>query len=169
MRRTGAPRRQTEWLGLSFATGFSTIPAGSKLQVATMDADEITKLPFTVTRTIGLLTVKSDQNVGLELTMGALGFCVVSERAQTVGITALPDPVTEVAADFWFLYQPWSCVSEFDAGGDLGTLGVNRYAFDSRAQRKVEEGETIIGVIANSSSVHGANFFLSFRMLIKLH
>jgi len=132
-----------------------------------MDATELGKLPFTVTRTIGMLTVKSDQVAGLELAFGALGACVVSERANTTGITALPDPVTEVNADFWFLYQPWALVATSNALTRLD--GTMQYSFDSRAQRKVEEGEQLIGIIANASSVHGANFYLSLRMLIKLH
>ena len=164
-RRSG-PRRQTEWLAKTFDVEATVLPSASKIIASSMDADELAKLPFTITRTIGSITVASDQTVALEDLNGALGATIVSERALTVGITALPDPVTEVAADFWFLYQDFSIIG---AAENAISLNDRSYRFDSRAQRKVEEGEQIVFIMANASVPAGLKFLLNFRMLIKLH
>ncbi len=163
-RRSGAPRRQTEWLSLDF-TGVNTVAAATKLLVASLDSTELDKLPFTITRTIGLLSMRSDQTGAREMLHGALGATVVSERALTVGITALPDPVTENNADFWFLYTPWAISVEATPSGQ----GPMLYAFDSKAQRKVEEGDQVVFVMANQSASFGGQFTLQLRILIKLH
>ncbi len=97
---------------------------------------------------------------------GAFGATVVSQRAVTTGITALPDPVTEDEADFWFLYKPWAFVFKTTSSGFYTATAMG---FDSRAQRKVEEGDDIAFVIANASSSAGCQFQVMLRMLIKLH
>jgi len=160
------PRRQTEWLGLGLAQP-SALGTSAKLLVGSLDATEKDKLPFTITRTIGQIMVRSDQFAASEDPFGALGATVVTDRAVTVGITALPDPITEVNADYWFLFQNWHASALIGAGGGVG--GVYVINFDSRAQRKVEEGEDIVFILANGSTTAGMSFHLSFRMLIKLH
>ena len=165
--RAPGPRRQTEWLSLAAPDAFTTLNPNSKIQFSTgLTATELDKLPFTITRTIGLLVVKSDQVAVQENTFGAMGICVVSERALTVGITALPDPLTEANADFWFVFEPWSVIRE--VSNNSGTMSYMK-VFDSRAQRKVEEGEQLAFIIANSNSGFGIQFGISLRMLIKLH
>ncbi len=164
-----AQRRKTEWLGLEFVSAPGTVPLGSKLLVASLDATELGKLPFTITRTIGMLTVNSDQNAGMENVSGAFGATVVTERALITGIGSLPDPVTEVNSDTWFLYQDYVFIQIIrDTPAQHGTP-LFQYKFDSRAQRKVEEGEQVAFVIANSSTAFGVSFYVQLRMLIKLH
>ena len=161
------PRRQTEWLSLGFQTSPTQLGLSAKIQFLSMETAEIAKLPFTITRTIGQLTVWSDQTIATETPMGAAGLCLVNERAVAVGITAFPDPVTENDADFWFLYQPFAAPFILDAAGDTFHFSVSN--FDSKAQRKVEEGTQIVGIIANSSASSGMFFIINLRMLIKLH
>jgi len=165
-RGRSGPRRQTEWLSLT-ASGLTTLAVASKARFAQLVTLEIAKLPFTITRTIGLLYVESDQAAATESASGAMGMTVVSERANTVGITALPDPVTESEADFWFVYEPWQIAFRFSGNGSSDYVYTK--VFDSRAQRKVEEGDQIVGVIANVSAGSAVNFGIQFRMLIKLH
>ena len=168
-RGSAAPRRQTEWLSLPAPTGVNTLAAGNKIIAAQMDAVEKAKLPFTITRTIGLLTCLSDQVVAREVPMGTLGATVVTDRAVTVGITAMPDPVTESNADYWFLFQPWSVIMQIGGAGEVGASHSAQLFFDSKAQRKVEEGEDIVFILANADTASGIFFQLQFRMLIKLH
>jgi len=162
-------RRQTEWLALASPSVLTVLPALSKIQFSTgLTADEIDKLPFTIVRTIGMLYVESDQVAGSEPTAGAMGITVVTARALTVGITALPDPITEAEADYWFLFQPWMASARITGGGDLENH-VYRSMFDTKAMRKVEEGEQLAFIIANASASFGIHFMISLRMLIKLH
>ncbi len=167
--RARGPRRQTEWLSLASPTALSALGAGSKVQFsAGLTTVEIAKLPFTIVKTIGQLYVRSDQDLNSEEAMGALGAAVVSQRATTVGITALPDPVTESEADFWYLFEPWAQSIEIDAG-TFGSESVTNVRFQSSAQRKIEEGEDIAFIMANASAAFGIRFGVSLRMLIKLH
>ena len=133
-----------------------------------MDATELAKLPFTITRTIGLLSIISDQATASESPHGAFGALVVSEKAATLGVTALPDPVTEANSDEWFLYGLWDAMTVVAAAPAQASS--RQYAFDSRAQRKVEEGEQIVFMIANAGSTpFNAKYHWQYRMLIKLH
>ena len=164
--RSNAPRRQTEWLAREFVSGFTNIAASSKNLDSVMDTTEKAKLPFTVTRTIGLLTVWSDQVIAFETVNGAVGMAVVTDRATTTGITALPDPVTEANADFWWLYMPFIALGS--AAADSSNQHVFQMKIDSRAQRKVEEGQDLAIIVANASTT-GLSYILDYRILIKLH
>ncbi len=94
----------------------------------------------------------------------------MTSRALTVGITALPDPVTESSADFWFLYVPWATGVRIESVAEQSHSATTwSKVFDSKAQRKVEEGEQLAGIMANASSAQGVEFQIQLRMLIKLH
>ena len=166
--RTRGPRRQTEWLSLSAPTAFTGLGASSKIQYSTgLTAAEITKLPFTIVRTIGFAWIQVQVETDA-VASGAFGAAVVSQRATTVGITALPDPVTESEADFWFLFEPWTAGLRAIAaagGNDMPYM----MRFESKAQRKIEEGEDIAFIMANASSSAAISFQIQLRVLIKLH
>ena len=96
--------------------------------------------------------------------------CIVSERAQAVGITALPDPVIEANADFWFLFVPWATSMTIETVAEQSHDNhPYQMVFDSKAQRKVEEGEVFVGIMANASAAQAIEFQIQVRVLIKLH
>jgi len=162
------PRRQTEWLSKDFIAGPTSLNFQTFVLDSLMDAVELAKLPFTITRTIGLLSIISDQATASESPHGAYGALVVSEKAATLGPTALPDPVTEGNSDEWFLYGIWDAMTVVAAAP--AQVITRQYAFDSRAQRKVEEGEQIVFMIANAAlTPANAKYHWQFRILIKLH
>ena len=166
VRRMPGPRRNTEWLALEYSGTENALPGASRVQIASLDATEKGKLPFTVTRTIGNLWVRSDQVAASEQVFGALGACIVNDAANTIGITALPDPVTDFASDVWFLYVPFAASFQFTGL----TEQIYYRQFDSKAQRKVQEGEDIVFTIANAAGGGiGLEWNVQFRMLIKLH
>jgi len=170
LNRRSGPRRQTEWLAREFNTGPISIPGVSFVFDSALDAAELAKLPFTITRTVGMLSIFSDQAIIAEFGHGAFGALVVSEKAATTGVTALPDPVTEANSDEWFLYGEWDTTNRVDAGGSAGFGGKHTIMFDSKAQRKVQEGEQIAFMIANAAAAGNAvQYFWQFRLLIKLH
>ena len=170
VRRSGgftrrSPGRLTEWLARQFSTDGTVLPASSFFIDSSFGAPILAKRPFTITRVVGLLSVQSDQNVAVELPFGALGFAVVSEKASTTGVTAVPDPVTEGSSDLWHVYQ--SFAAEGSASTNVGRP-LMQFPFDSRAQRKVQDGEDCVAVIANASAADGLIYTLNYRMLLKL-
>ena len=160
-----SPGRLTEWFGSAFLTDISPLAASSFVVQLTMVAAELAKRPFTITRTIGELVVQSDQNAAVENPFGAFGGLVVSDKAVATGATAIPDPVSEPSSDSWFVYQPWS--AEGAASTNVGRP-LQRYLIDSRAQRKVQDGDQFVFVMANASAADGVLFSISLRVLVKL-
>ncbi len=159
------PRRLTEWLARDGQVASVAMSANTVVLDATLDAAEKAKLPFTVVRTIGRLFVISDQAAGAEDQVGAIGALVVTDTASALGVTAIPDPVTDGDSDVWFLFKHFSGSSSGINTGRMG-WGVD---FDSRAMRKVQEGEDIAFVITNQSTSFGLRYWWQVRMLIKLH
>ncbi len=112
--------------------------------------------------------VVSDQTANTEHQLGAFGWCVVSDQASAIGITAVPTPITDISSDLWFVYQVYfnsvqvsSAVSVFQAG--------TRYSIDSKAMRKVEDGQDVLGIAEFDASGNGYNLSTGGRMLVKLH
>ncbi len=155
--------RLTEWQGSPNNTAETDLPANTFLLFASLTAAELAKRPFTITRTVGSLWVRSDQRAADEQPFGALGFIVVSEKAVATGATALPDPITEEASDEWFAYRSFAV-----NGGPIDGRNMMEFQYDSRAQRKVQDGEDIAVMITNASAANGLTFIHKFRLLIKV-
>ena len=157
------PGRQTEWFGGVFLADISTLAANTFAITHVMSAAELAKRPFTITRTIGSLFIASDQVGTEEFPFGAWGGMVVSSKAVATGATAVPDPVTQVNSDEWFVY-----VSFAAQGGTIHGAPFSEFKFDSRAQRKVQDGDEFVLVMANASATDGLFFILNLRILVKL-
>ena len=157
--RSARPNRS--WTGLVSATTV-TVPAASKVLIASFVLSN-PGIDETVLRTLGILYVQSDQGAGSELQMGAFGLLKVTDTALAVGITAIPDPVSEVADDNWFVYVPIQQHLVFASA--VGQIMGERYEFDSKAKRVLEIGESIAVVAANAHATHGFNISVGFRML----
>ena len=161
----GGSGRLTEWFGDPFQTVEGSLPANSFVVVSALLAAGLAKRPFTITRTIGMISILSDQNVAVEVPFGAVGGIVVSEKAVATGATAIPDPVTQVNSDLWFMYQ--SFAAEGSASTNVGRP-IEHFPFDSRAQRKVEDGDDFVFVISNASAADGLQYIFNVRTLVKL-
>ena len=101
----------------------------------------------------------------MEFQSGALGLAVVSDEAVAVGVTAVPTPVTEIASDLWYAHQVYfaDAVSLTDL-----TVGGGRYRIDSKAMRKVEDGQDI-AIVAENAAAFGQIISFAGRFLIKTH
>ncbi len=162
--RGQAPRRSTEWFASVDSTAVATLAAATKVLDQSLTAAELAKLPFTVVRVRGSVWVNSDQTAGDEQQLLGVGFGVFSDTAVAAGIASLPDPISNEADDLWFVHRfAFSSVNV-----DGGALGIVT-EFDSRAMRKVQEGSDIGVILANGSAAAGLQFWLKFRMLVKLH
>jgi len=158
-------RRATQWLEAPFV---STTLASTNAVALTlvMTAAEKALRPFTVVRIRGTMHVRSDQTAALESYGATMGYCVVSEQAVAIGVSAVPTPDTDLASDAWMAHESVQGSFGFITGTGALELGqIHRY--DSKAMRKVEEGFELIQVMecpVNSGTVQDIG-----RILIKLH
>ncbi len=167
VQRTG-PKRATIWVSSSNETDFTSLPAASVVLDQSFSAANVSALGnFTITRTVGQILCAGDQVAALEVGFGAMGMTVVSAAALAAGIGSLPTPITDEASDQWFVYQSIMALTSNDAGSQAA--GMKLFPFDSKAQRRVEDGQAIATTVENASATDGLIYLIKFRMLIKLH
>ncbi len=163
--RGGRNVRETLWLGTQTA---ETTLAGAPTAVLTnsLNAAALALRPFTVVRTRGIIHIHSDQ-AGADESYGvAVGCCVVSDQAVAIGVTAVPTPVTDKSSDLWLVYE--SLFQHIEVITSASVLNEGAFKeFDSRAMRKVEEGQDLILVVENE--VNGVIVITTGRTLVKLH
>ena len=164
--RGGAMRRKTFWFGVTDV--LATVAAGANpVLITQLNAAALALRPFTVVRTRGILMIVTDQEAADETQHGVYGEIVVSDQAAAIGITALPTPATDAQSTF-HVYE-WIMAS-FRFGTAVGFSNVSTVReFDSRAMRKVEEGQTVIAVVEAGAAGQGFDFSVASRTLIKLH
>ncbi len=166
VRRNNVMRRETIWIAGSFVT---TVLASTNASVilASLSTAAMALRPFTIVRTRGGFHIRSDQTGASEGYGVQMGFCVVSEQASALGITAVPTPDTDIVSDTWFVYEQYFSRFEFVSGvgidGDIGQY----VPYDSKAMRKVEDGFDMVQVFEATNT--SAALQDSFRMLLKLH
>ncbi len=165
--RGGKSRRESVWIsGPVVITTITT--ASTAVLTAVLGAGPSTLRPFTVVRTRGYLHVSGDQLTGTENWGVSMGFAVVSDQASAIGVTAIPTPETDRESDLWFVYE--SIWGRFGLSSAIGLLELGAHKdFDSRAMRKVEDGEDVIVALETSASHPSAIVACGFRMLVKLH
>jgi len=152
--RTFRPRSSSRpnrsWGGLAFAT-YTTVGAASKVLLGSLTLSN-PGIDETHLRTVGVLSVRSDQKVASEDMLGAIGMILVSDQALATGITAIPGPTTDIADDGWLFYQPIVQTFEFVSSVGFDSQGAVQYHFDSKGKRIVHDGVSIALVAQNSGS-----------------
>jgi len=166
--RGGRSRRESLWLfGGPFDTTLAV--ATSSALVGVLNAGALALRPFTVVRTHLNWFMKSDQTGVLEEQQVGYGLAVVSDQASAIGITAVPTPFTDLGSDLWFLHAVLASSFTFISGVGVEAPGGTMKDVDSRAMRKVEDGQDIAVVLENSGISDGTQNLSVFRMLVKLH
>ncbi len=118
-----------------------------------------------------ILNVWPDTVVAAERQEGRFGGIVVKDTAVLIGSTAVPDPFVEVDDD-WYIYQPFQNIEMVrveNAAGNWRPVSQVPYDIDSKAMRKVDNGENIAFMVRNSNATWGLNIAIAGRFLIKLH
>ncbi len=119
----------------------------------------------TVLRTVGLISIQSDQAAAQEEQIGAFGMIVVNDLAVAAGAASIPGPITDRGDDGWHLYVPFAqTLSVATVVGFHGNFAT-QYGFDSKAKRRVEEGSQIAIMVENAHATHGLLVSFVFRML----
>ena len=161
----------TAWAASADTTVFSPAvgPGVNRLDQSLSAAVLDPSSPTTIVRVRGEIWVRSDQDAVNETGFGALGFAVVNDNARAAGAASILGPITNEAADQWFVHQFFNAGNVGPTTGALFGNPWHRYSFDSKAMRKVEEGDAIVVMVENAAVTFSFEFLLKFRLLLKLH
>ncbi len=160
-------RRETLWTGL--VSQLVAVAGGDTAVImSNASAGLLALRPYTIVRTRGILSIHSDQQSANEEQGFAFGHCLVSDQALAIGVTAVPTPDTDINSDLWYVYENMFQTFTFLTGAGFAQ-DVVTHRYDSKAMRKVEEGETDISVLETTNFSSGLDVMHSFRQLIKLH
>ena len=161
-------RRQSIWLDFPF-TSFAIGGGSTALALFQLGASGLALSPFTIVRTRITIHQRSDVDAAFEDQILAIGLAVVSAQAVAIGITAMPTPVTDLASDLWFgLGFGMTSVGSHTGAGSAANFG-RQWEIDSKAMRKVEDGDQVVMNAETTSFSDGVTFFVGGRMLVKLH
>ena len=158
-------KRVLIWLALELDP--VTVAANTGVLLGSLNAAALALAPFTVIRTRGIFTFRSDQIADAEQFAGAIGMQVVTQQAVGAGIGSIPTPLAEADSDF-FLYENYFG-STLDGGGavQVHESQVQR-VFDSKAMRKVDKNDNI-AITAEATALAGTSVGVYGRILIALH
>ena len=165
--QTGAPRRRVSWgigpfgaiLGVSASTN-NVFPTAAQAL-----SDDLT-----VVRTRGrlLLQLLTADAVAAGF-QWAFGMCNVTENAVGVGVSALPDPLTDIAWDGWFVHETGFMIAVDSTPAENACNACQVITIDSKAMRKTHDTDTIVALLAvTESPVATMQAHLSTRLLDKL-
>ena len=165
--RGGRMVRETLW-GFIGPTNTNMGAASTAVLLNTLGASALAIRPFTIIRARGSMFLESDTITASEFYQASLGFAVVSEQAVAIGVTAIPTPQTDAGSDLWFVYESLQGRLRFATSAGFRDTG-HLKDYDSRAMRKVEEGQDLVIVAETSSISLGATLGYTGRFLVKLH
>ena len=134
-----AARRRTGWSrGPGGNLQFTGVASAAYASISTANEDGLT-----LVRMRGLFRAWSSSVDSVTARMiGAVGIANFSENAVGVGITALETPIGDADWDGWIWHQ------FFDVGGLVNEgSGVYESVIDSKAMRKVHEGDSLVAII----------------------
>ncbi len=169
VRGAGAIRRARETTWFSTPPTVFNVAAGSALQGFSLNAAALAKRPFTILRTHFHVGWISDQIIASEAQFGAVGMCIVSSQAAAIGVTAVPTPLTDIGSELWYLHQVLTSFFTFSSAVGTDSQGMTSIDIDSKAMRKVNEGEDALIVFENAASPNseGIDYLVAGRFLIK--
>jgi len=141
-------RKGTAW-GRLVETAYTPVANGTKVLLATLNLDN-QGITETLVRTIGMISIVSDQFAASEDQMGAFGVVRVSDLAITAGAASIPGPVTDASDEGWVVWQPF--VQRLLVGGTTAQQLSTQYHFESKGARRVETGFALALMVENSGA-----------------
>ena len=144
--RSRTPRRLTAW-GLGPQMTDQSITATGKVIWST--GIGIVEQVATLVRTRGAFMARVlSVAAATDSMVGAIGLGIVSTDAFAVGATAVPGPFTDPEWDGWLWHQYYTLagVTATAADGSNAVGFVRRFEIDSKAMRKINGNEILMGV-----------------------
>jgi len=163
--RGGHSVRETQWIAAGGWTNITMTTSGGTI-LFSLDAVGLALRPFTVIRSHFELLLISDQAAAIEVQLGAIGVCVVSDQASAIGITAVPTPITDAESDLWQTHQFYAAD---ESNLTDRTKNGTHMSVDSKAMRKVNADEDLLTVVEMDTTGNGQILSVAVRQLIKLH
>ena len=169
--RSGVSRRLGSWeLGPSGQVAGVVTSSNNVFSVSGQASQD--KLTLVRTRGELIVAISTAGGAALEGFEWAFGMCVVNENAGGVGVTAIPDPITDIGWDGWFVYETGTVLTMGSTREGLGILGAEftRIPIDSKAMRKLKISDVIVGVLATTEKGDGSTLMaqLQSRIFVKL-
>jgi len=146
-RQVRGQRRLTQWIdtGAANDTGYVSIAINTLAFFSLVSFTE----KATLARVRGIVLIVPEVTASAQLLFGAYGLIVVKTTAAGVGVTALPDPLSDPQED-------WYAHGFYGAGTRTAvTDGVKwqmTFPWDSKAMRKVGPDESSVLMISNGGS-----------------
>ncbi len=166
VRRNGVMRRETVWAATQPAN--AVVAGNTAVLITTLNAAALALRPFTVIRTRGRIGVFSDQVIASESYGVAYGHAVVSSEASAIGVTAVPNPIADMASDLWYVHELISGRFTFISGVGVEANDGQWKDFDSKAMRRVNGDQDLISIVEANANI-GQTFHAGYRFLLKLH
>ena len=166
-------RRKTEWTDGPESSIIQSVTAGGSSGINTgIEAFDVA----TIVRIRGELMVwlEAVGTVGDGFTEFAAGIGIVSTDAFDAGAVSIPSPILDKDWGGWMWYTSRSAIvglSVTESDVVQSPLGAIRIPIDTKAMRKIEPNNVVVGVIGTRAEVGVAtlSFQMSSRMLFKLH
>ena len=156
-------RANKAWAGFA-TTAAIAVAANTKVLLGSFALSN-PNIDETFLRTVGVLSVQSDQVAASENWSGAFGIVGVTDLAIAAGAASIPGPITDRSDDGWFVYVPFlGTINVGDSTGIQSNI-LSLFPFDSKAKRKFDEGQQAALMVENSSASTGFNVQLIFRSL----
>ena len=156
-------RPNRAWSG-AFAIVYTTVAPATKVLIGGLATGVTGGVDLTILRTVGGISVRSDQAAALEPQLGSFGMILVTDIAFAAGIASIPGPATD-AGDDWFVHQSFQQSGQQDGTSRDGTY----YAIDSKAKRVLDGTGMVIAIVAeNVSAAQGLQIVDGFRLLTQV-
>ena len=145
-RSFGGRKTDYTWQGNAGVIALATNASG----LVTINSPESSS---TITRSRGQVLASLDGGVDTSAAVVAMGLIVVTEEQLAVGVTAIPDPASDLDAE-WIWYG-FGCLGQ--EGSDLAQVGHSvRLEIDSKAMRRIKQTQHVVFVATNTSFVTSA-------------
>ena len=176
---TRSPRRKSSWtVGVQTGTNGSVQAISATGKTLATNGVNVLEDGLTLVRTRGqlilVLTSASAAGAGF---VGAFGIGIVTAQAFAAGVASIPGPINDEDWDGWLFHHYFAVVSSsviadtVSSSDDFGNSqsAVLRIDVDSRAMRKLEENQVIVGVLeADEIATSVMGWYLNSRSLVKL-
>ena len=160
--------RESIWVTLDPVQD-NTTTANTANLISVANAALLALRPFTVVRTHGAVLLDSDQVIATEQQEIAYAHAVVSEQASTIGVTAVPTPIADGNSGLFWVHEYMFSRFTFVSGVGIDAQAGRLFKYDSKAMRRVDQGQDIITVMETAAGSEGVQVTSAWRMLIKLH
>jgi len=145
----GGRKRQSTWIAPADQATVN-VASGTSVIIASFDPAGAGMLAPTIVRSrgaVGIVPTFSGADLAIS---GAYGVCIVSDEAFAAGTASIPRPFDDADWGGWFVWRSFFGKFEFDVQGNVFPNNLIDQV-DSKAMRKVSNGETIV-MMAESQS-----------------